>query len=335
MAGELTGLSFGNADRCDGPPSDDAPRRSPARIEAASTLRPASELAAGEMPAEVAAIVARGEAAWRPFIGAYSGFILSCIRRLSGDHDERMDIYLHVCARLYSQDCRRVKQFRGSGDNGACKFTTWLAAVVFNLGREWIRSKRGRRRLYRKIRELPELDRIIFRYRFWEGFDMVQIARFLQVNHRVVVSEEDVASSVGRMLSLLGCDQLWRLVSKSAGYARQVPLEEQPLAGMPGDRAAERRRSLGPAADLMSGLAVAVLREVVGALPDAERRALTLKYGHGMNAKEIAAVLEIVNYKRVYELQAKAIVHIRKVLVERGVSLSDFGTRPGTLELLK
>ena len=58
------------------------------------------------MPAVVAAVIDHGAAAWAPFLREYSGFMLGCIRRLSSDHDQRMDMYLHVCARLFEDDCR-------------------------------------------------------------------------------------------------------------------------------------------------------------------------------------------------------------------------------------
>ena len=116
------------------------------------------------VPQPVEAVASTGAKAWPEFLLHYSPFILSCIRRFATDEDERMEIYVHVCHRLADDDCRRIRQYRGMGDFGPCKFSTWLAAVTFNLAREWIRSSRGRRRLFRSLSDLGRIDRLVFQY---------------------------------------------------------------------------------------------------------------------------------------------------------------------------
>lgn len=318
----------------------ESPVQSPSRHDPSRILSPENaergsrDLPEGLSP-EVAAVFKSGAAAWRPFIKAYSPFILACARRLASDYDERMEIYVHVCSRLFADDCRRIRQFRGVGENGRCKFTTWLAAVVLNLGREWIRTIRGRRRLYRKIRELPRNDRLIFRYRFWEGFGVSEIVSLLQLNHGIDFAEEQVVASLRQIRRLMGRDHVWRLVAKEFQRGRCVSLDGGSGRGAPGIVGEPRSEAPTPDVESRAVLAVDLLRRAVRLLPELEQQAVMMKFSRGMSARAIAGELGIRNYKRVYELQARAIVKIRGNLIGHGVSLDDFGPRPGALELLK
>ena len=137
---------------------------------------------------------------WPEFVREYSTFILGCIRRFTTDPDERMDMYAHVCVRLRADDCRRLKQFRGHGDEGDCKFTTWLATVTLNLCREWIRVNRGRRRFYKAIERLTAKHALVFKHRYWNGYTSEQILE--------VLKPMGLASSVADVDTILGGDRV-------------------------------------------------------------------------------------------------------------------------------
>jgi DNA-directed RNA polymerase specialized sigma24 family protein len=266
----------------------------------------------GSLPYAVAAVQENGSAAWPQFLEHYSGFILTCIRRYTGDDDERMDIYVHVCERLVADDCRRLSQFRGHGRRGECKFTTWLAAVVYNLAREWIRTSRGRRRLFRSVRELSRTDRLVFRYYFWEGYSRDQIAMVLRSRGRRSCDVSDVSQRLASIERKLSRDHRWRLVTSLLRSAGPLSID-QPHAVV-GD---------GPPLeipDVQEGGVARLLEE----LPQEERAAVKLRFERGLTAKEVAVVLGIRNYKRVYEIQGRALAKLAESLGDEGFELRDF-----------
>lgn len=297
-------------------------RRGPRSTE--GERRDLSEDLPGETPPEVEAIRERGREAWEPFLRRYSPFLLGCIRRLARDRDERMDMYVHVCRRLYTDDCRRIKQFRGRGPNGLCKFTTWLAAVTFNLGREWIRASKGRRRLFRAIRRLPRQDQLVFRYHYWEGFESPEIAELLEAHHGMEASAEEVESILGRLRRKLSRDQLWRLFVSGLQQVAPVSLD-QPRMFLREDSGTEVSAHVPDPEEISARKrAVERLKEAIARLPGEQRRMLELKFGHDMTAKQVAEELGIGNYKRVYEVQGRALARLARELKADGLELVDF-----------
>ena len=276
------------------------------------------------VPQLVAAVASAGAKAWPEFILHYSPFILSCIRRFAADHDERMEIYVHVCRRLADDDCRRIRHYRGMGDFGPCKFSTWLAAVIFNLAREWIRSTRGRRRLFRSLSDLGRIDRLVFQYYFWEGYTLVQIARLLQSKEHLNCGVCEVIERLAAIERLLTPDHRWRLVTSLLRSARPVSIDrprtvvgEEISFDVPDDRE-DSSHHLG------RDEAYDVLQELIGTLPDEERLALRLRFERGLSAREIAIALGLNNYKRVYEIQGRALSSLATGLRERGFEFRDF-----------
>jgi len=284
---------------------------------------------ASAAPAIVDEVLTRGEAVWGRFIETYSPFIIGCARRVAGDYDERMDIYLYVCSHLRADDCRRLRQFRGAGSNGPCQFTTWLGTVVHNMAREWVRTKRGRRRLFRSVEGMTELDRLVFRYRFWEGFAVGEIARTLRISHGLRTSEARVVRSLREIGSSLGRDQRWRLLTGARRGRRHGSLED----GEGGPQAGAASLPRDPTWEVFArGVAAAALRDALEHLGSQERAALELRYRDGLSARLIAERLRIPCYKRVYELQARALVKLRRYLVSAGVGPRDFEERAGVPE---
>ena len=278
----------------------------------------------GRAPTTVAAVMENGSRAFPGFLREYTPFILSCIRRFAADPDERMEIYVHVCERLAADDCRRIRQYRGAGRLGACKFSTWLAAVVFNLSREWIRSARGRRRLFGSIQGLSRTNRLIFRYYFWDGYSRGQIATLLRMKNHTKCTVGEVTERLAEIEKHLTKDHKWRLVTgllRSSGpisidKPRAVVGEESGL-DLP-----DRREDSGRWLERED--ANERLRGLVAQLPDEERLAIVLRFERGLSAREIAAALGIRNHKRVYEIQGRAMGKLLEGLKNQGFELRDF-----------
>lgn len=274
-------------------------------------------------PPSVLAVIEHGAAAWQPFLREYSRFMLGCIRRISSDHDERMDMYLHVCARLYEDDCRRLRTFRGGDGERPCKFTTWLATVTMNLAREWIRQARGRKRLYRSIERLPAWHRRAFQYHYWDGYGVAETTQLLRSRHGARLTESDVAIALGQIRERLGQEHLWRLVARRRIDANGARIEGglvQQVAE-PTEIASEQLPVEQVAATVH---AVSTLRGALATLSDIERRSLELRFRDGLTARQIATALGITKYKQVYEVQARALTRLRSTLIERGWTAADF-----------
>jgi len=276
------------------------------------------------IPGTVTAIHESGSAAWPDFLEEFSPFILTCIRRYASDEDERMDIYVHVCDRLVADDCRRLRQFRGYGHRGACRFTTWLAAVVFNLSREWIRTSRGRRRLFQSIKDLGRTNRLIFKYYFWEGYSVGEIATLLRTSGSKSCDRWDVSERLASIERHLNRDHRWRLVTALLRSAGPVSVDgahsvvgDGPIPELPDSRE-------NHATKLECTQARTKLSDLLSQLPDQERLAVVLRFERGMTAKQVAVALGIQNYKRVYEIQGRALAKLAKKLRAEGIELSDF-----------
>jgi RNA polymerase sigma factor (sigma-70 family) len=278
----------------------------------------------GLLPDAVAAVQEHASAAWPQFLEHYSRFILTCIRRYTADDDERMDIYVHVCERLAADDCRRLRQFRGHGRQGKCKFTTWLAAVVYNLARDWIRTSRGRRRLFRSVRELSRTDRLVFRYYFWEGYSRDQIAMLLRSRGRRSCDVADVGQRLASIERKLSRDHRWRLVTSLLRSAGPLSLDQPHAVVGDGPPLEIPDVQEGGVARLHRAEARAVLRGLLDGLPAEERAAVKLRFERGLTAREVAVVLGIRNYKRVYEIQGRALAKLEEGLSRQGFELSDF-----------
>jgi RNA polymerase sigma factor (sigma-70 family) len=235
-----------------------------------------------------------------------------------------MEIYTYVCERLAEDSCRRIRQFRGVGRTGRCKFTTWLAAVTFNLAREWIRTSKGRRRMFRAVQRLPRLERLVFRYYFWEGYSPVEIARTLSISRGMPVGAADVANSLSAIYRVLSRDHRWRVITRLLRESPDVSIDAKldAVGEGTGTLMASHREHPEQVIDRDRGRRL--LAELLGKLPRDQRISIELKFQRGMSARAIASALGIDNYKRVYELQARGLRQLADRLEQEGIDLGTF-----------
>ena len=110
------------------------------------------------------------------FIDQYTPLIVGLIRRAGlTDRDEIMDVYVNVCEQLSARNCERLK----SQDAGRGSIGGWLAVVTRNAVIDWIRSRKGRRRLAESVKSLPEYDQRVFELHYWEGYSPSEITELL------------------------------------------------------------------------------------------------------------------------------------------------------------
>ena len=137
----------------------------------------------------------RTELAWLLFLQLYSNHILQIVRRFSKDEDDRSDCYLFVCEQLGRKNCRRLRKF---DPVGPAKFTTWLHAVVFNLCRDWRRTKIPRYRVFRSISGLPDFEQEVFHYHFERGMNLHETLETLRYSYPYATRAE-VADAAAKL----------------------------------------------------------------------------------------------------------------------------------------
>jgi DNA-directed RNA polymerase specialized sigma24 family protein len=105
------------------------------------------------------------DAGWRAFIDQYTPLIVGLIRRAGvDDRDEMMEVYVLICERLSARGFERLK----SQDAARGSIGGWLAVLTRHAAVDWIRSRKGRRRLFQAIRDLPQFEQRVFARYYWD-----------------------------------------------------------------------------------------------------------------------------------------------------------------------
>src|SRR6266567_4642593 len=85
---------------------------------------------------------------WRSFVDQYTPLILGLIRRGGiHDRDEMMEVYVLVCGQLSARGFERLK----SQDAARGSIGGWLAVLTRHAIVDWVRSRKGRRRLFQAV----------------------------------------------------------------------------------------------------------------------------------------------------------------------------------------
>ncbi|MFY9558659.1 MAG: sigma-70 family RNA polymerase sigma factor [Terriglobales bacterium] len=222
----------------------------------------------------------RAQDAWAEFLHVYSPSILQVAQLSSGDPDAAADCFLFACERLSRDNFRRLLRFR---PEGPATFTTWLKVVVRNLCLDWHRKKFGRRRTFRSIQELPQLQREVYQCRCEEGLSADATFSLLQTRFPKL-TPEDITQAEERARRALSSRQNWLLsirrqkdkLSAATDYAGALLdlqiVDPSPSPETLASRHQERYR-LGTA---------------VAHLPKLERVMLRLRYEQGLTLEKVA-----------------------------------------------
>jgi RNA polymerase sigma factor (sigma-70 family) len=165
---------------------------------------------------------------------------------------------------------------------------------------------------------------LVFKYYFWEGYSIGQIAMLLRSRGRRACDAAEVSQRLSSIERQLNSDHRWRLVTALLRSAGPISLDTPHAVvgdGPPLEIADERE---GGMERFERSEARRLLRYLIDELPHEERTAVKLRFDRGMTARQVAAVLGIRNYKRVYEIQGHALSKIAQGLRKRGFELRDF-----------
>jgi DNA-directed RNA polymerase specialized sigma24 family protein len=165
----------------------------------------------------------------RLFLEAHTPTLLSILER-SGvrSRDEAMEIYLRVCEHLAADGFARLRHW----DSRKGTLAGWLTVVVRRAIVDWLRSRAGRRRLFRSIRALGPLDREVFELYYWRGCTPAEIVAILAVR-TPHPSLSDVFDALERIEEALSARQRAELLSMAARVRDPVPLTGE-LERVPG-----------------------------------------------------------------------------------------------------
>ncbi len=229
----------------------------------------------------------RIEAGWRAFQEAYTDLIYSVVLQYEVDNQRAEDCYLHVCAKLSDHGFERLLRFQ---PDGPAEFQTWLTVVAANLCIDWRRAEYGRFRPFKNIRELPELDRLIFRYRYEYGMALHECFLSLNATHPKL-TQTRFSEINGRLNQLLTSEQHWRL---SAGRRATVSLNEAPSKS---GGAASMPEHPGPGPEAMAQLEQdsTRLKQAMARLEPTQRLLLRLRFQHDLTLDKVARYAGLKN----------------------------------------
>jgi DNA-directed RNA polymerase specialized sigma24 family protein len=220
---------------------------------------------------------------WRSFVDQYTPLILGLIRRAGvHDRDEMMEVYVLLCEQLSARNFERLTtQSVARGSLGG-----WLAVVARHAVVDWVRSQKGRRRLFQAVQELPAFERRIFELYYWDERAPGEIAEALAVETGGDPDIARVFAALDAINGVLTERHRGELLAMAARGRTPAPLEEEIADRVP-DRSPGVESSLR-AREIASALDTALAR-----LPAEDAAIVRLKYVEGLSTPDVERALGI------------------------------------------
>ncbi|MBI3263242.1 MAG: hypothetical protein HYZ58_08825 [Acidobacteria bacterium] len=212
--------------------------------------------------------------------------------------DEAMEIYTRVCEHLAADDCTRLRRH----DPGKGALRAWLTVVVRRIVVDWVRSRVGRRRLFKTVAALDPLARRVFELFYWSDYSPPEIVELLRVELGQAVSLVEVLDALDRIHGVLTDRHRSELVSLATRSRPSVSLEDEEgrlQVDPPSDRDDPERIALRKEFAQRFGAAVAML-------PADDAAILRLRFVQGLTLAEIqkALHLERLSHERITRILA-------------------------------
>jgi DNA-directed RNA polymerase specialized sigma24 family protein len=249
-------------------------------------------------------------AAWRAFVDQYTPLLVALIERGGvRDRDEAMEVYTLVCERLVQRDCERLRRH----DPSRGSLASWLAVVVRHVLVDWVRSRTGRRRLFRAIVEMDDVHQRVFELYFWEERSPVEIVEELAYLN---VTLGDVFAALDAIHARLSDRHRSELLSSAVRGRAPISLDGEDERGpidpiddrLPVDEQLAQRQ-------LTESFAAAL-----AALPACDAAIVRLRYIEGLSLRAIQQALHL---PRLTEAAVRDILdRLRDRLAALGVDVS-------------
>jgi RNA polymerase sigma factor (sigma-70 family) len=263
-----------------------------------------------------------GAAAWPDFLQRFCATIFRVVVLFAESHDERMDLFLHICWQLRDRRMRRVLAFRERPD-APCRFSTYLAVVCRNLALDHLRAKAGRYRPFKCVAALEETERLLFEYHVREGRSLEETRSLLRGRHGIRLGSREIAARSASVTAALSASQRWKLLSRLASRRPSLSIDPVADAALGSGRAFALRSEAGdPERSLREGEAVRVLEEALQGIGSRRRLALTLRYRDSLSFEEVARTLG-TDFPEAEQIIQEGLQRLRARLEASGIQLLD------------
>ena len=224
---------------------------------------------------------------WRAFIDQYTPTLLAFIERAGiRDRDEAMELYVLACERLAADDYARLRRH----DPAKGPLRAWLGALMANVAVDWVRSRAGRRRLFKSIQDLPRLEQRVFELFYWEGRTAAEMVGALGKAFGSPVLG-DVLLALERVQKALTERQRTELLALTVRKTAPVSLDSvRDEDDQPYDVADPNVDTEGR---VQARQVDQLLEHAMGELPPEDAAIVRLKYAEGMSLKQIRDMLHL------------------------------------------
>lgn len=223
------------------------------------------------------------EVAWRQFLTSYSELIYGTIRMFAKGVDDAGDCFLYVCERLAEKRYRRLLAFK---IDGRALFSTWLRSVVRNLSLDWLRSRFGRRQMFRSLTSLELVDQEVFRSVFQRGHSKQQAWHDCMARG-IVLSYSEFEERAERIYGLLTSRQLW-LISTASTVIESLDSGKDPDSDPPVEI---QDPAPNPEEIVLLRNTHAAVSHAMLQLDEGDRLLLSLRYLQGLSLLEVAGLV--------------------------------------------
>jgi DNA-directed RNA polymerase specialized sigma24 family protein len=263
-------------------------------------------------------------AGWRAFIDQYTPLLVGLIRRAGLlDRDDVMEVYVAICEQLSARDFERLK----SQNAARGSLAGWLTVVARHAVVDWVRSRKGRRRLFQAVQDLPRFDQRVFELYYWDERRPSEIAEHLSQETGRPTSLADALDALERVNGALTDRHRAELFALAVRSKVPMALED-----------ADERGVIDVSADPEAAARVAQwnagFERALARLPAEDAAIVRLKYGEGLASPDVERVLGIprLSAPRLQGILAR----LRGLLAEDGFEHLDdaaqgvefFGRRP-------
>ena len=225
-------------------------------------------------------------AGWRAFVDQYSPRLLQLIEQCGvRDRDDAMDLYVHVCERLAADDCARLRRH----DPAKGALSSWLGTVVRRMLVDWVRSQRGRKRLFGSIKALSPVDQDVFDRYYWRRHSPSEMADLILDQAGRGIGLAAVFASLERIERALTERQRTDLMAMAARAGAAVALEDEdgePIVPIASDEP-------DPESALLATRRNEQLAVALQALPTEDRVIVSMRVVDGLTLAEIKRALHL------------------------------------------